>query len=673
MSPGFFLDLRHWAEGTTASRFPGLARTCARYGLDPERDLIPVRPAAHYFIGGVRTSSDGASSLPGLYACGEAACSGMHGANRIASNSLLEGLVLGQRCGRSAGAERELFRGEIAHTTRRTVPEGEADLRDLRKALVSTMWRMAGVLRTGPGLEEAIRAIGLWRRFSSRVHWQRRAGFELENLQVLGALVTAAAALREESRGTHGRTDFPERDDKRFKGEFRVALGGPRGIPVHGRRSWLVETGMRSRPRSEGERAVLVGVILPDAPETNEHPLDELALLADTAGAEVVGRVLQKRRRPDASTYFGKGKAQEVAELARTEGADLVIFDVDLSPAQLRNLEKILKVRVVDRTELILDIFALHARTHQARLQVELAQAEYLLPRLKRMWTHLNREGGTGQSSAIGTRGPGEKQIEIDRRLLRRRAQELKRELKEIEARRGRMAGSRSEWFTISLVGYTNAGKSTLLRRLTGATAYIADQLFATLDTKTRAWTLPGGKQVFLSDTVGFIRNLPHDLVASFYATLEEVRVADLILHVVDASHPDAGLHLDAVQKTLEEIKADETPRMLVLNKSDAVDDPLTLRLLSRGHEPAVAVSARTGDGIDKLADEVEKHILAGQVETEFSLPAGAGKLLAFLSERGTVLDRRYDNGRVRVKVRLGKADLARADRMARETIGSDD
>jgi GTP-binding protein HflX len=262
---------------------------------------------------------------------------------------------------------------------------------------------------------------------------------------------------------------------------------------------------------------VLVGVLLDSEPRPAryEDPLEELGRLADTAGAEVVGRVVQRRRRADSSTFLGRGKAIEIAELARTEEVDVVILASDLSPAQVRNLEKILQRRVVDRTELILDIFALHARTHQAKLQVEMAQMQYLLPRLRRMWTHLSREGGTGQSSGIGTRGPGEKQIEIDRRILRRKIQELRRELARIAARRHRLAQARATFFTISLVGYTNAGKSTLLRSLTGAHAFVADQLFATLDTQTRAWNLPDGKKVFLSDTVGFIRDLPHHLVAS--------------------------------------------------------------------------------------------------------------------------------------------------------------
>jgi len=375
----------------------------------------------------------------------------------------------------------------------------------------------------------------------------------------------------------------------------------------------VVEKHKRSTQRETGERAILVGVTLPNDPVSHEHPLDELARLAETAGAVPVGRLVQRRARPDPSTYIGKGKAEEVAEMARDLDADLVITDGDLAPAKLRNLELALDLRVVDRTELILDIFALHAASHQAKLQVELAQAQYVLPRLRRMWTHLNREGGTGQSSAIGTRGPGEKQIEIDRRLLRKRIHDLKGSLASIADRRERMAASRSGFFKVSLVGYTNAGKSTLLHRLTGDDAYIADQLFATLDTQTRAWMLGNGKRVFLSDTVGFIRDLPHHLVASFYATLEEVRVADLILHVVDASHADALLHMQAVDDVLDQVGVGTTPRILVLNKMDAVDDALVLRSLAADREPAVAVSARDGIGIDELTHAVERHIRGTQ------------------------------------------------------------
>ena len=431
----------------------------------------------------------------------------------------------------------------------------------------------------------------------------------------------------------------------------------------------MVEKGKRSTQREQGERAILVGVTLPNDPVTYEHPLDELARLAETAGAVEVGRVMQKRARPDPKTYIGKGKALEIAELAREHDADLIITDVDLAPAKLRNLEAILDLRVIDRTELILDIFALHARSHQAKLQVELAQAQYVLPRLKRMWSHLNREGGTGQSSAIGTRGPGEKQIEIDRRLLRTRIRDLKERLESIAERRERMASSREGFFKVSLVGYTNAGKSTLLRSLTGEDAFIADQLFATLDTQTRAWMLGDGKRVFLSDTVGFIRDLPHHLVASFYATLEEVRVADLILHVVDASHPDAKSQMAAVDDVLEKVGVGSTPQILVLNKRDAVEDPLELRYLAHDRDPSVAVSAKSGEAMDELTHAVERHIRATQAETEFRLPAGEGKMLAWLSDHGTIVNRVYDDdgGMVAVRVRLGPADLARAGRMVAE------
>jgi len=429
----------------------------------------------------------------------------------------------------------------------------------------------------------------------------------------------------------------------------------------------VVEQGMRALPRRRGERAILVGVVLPGDPLTHGESLDELGLLAKTAGVKEAGRILQRRRRPDASTYLGRGKAMEIAALSKDKQAEVVIFDVDLSPGQIRNLEKILGVRVVDRTELILDIFALHARTHQAKLQVELAQAQYLLPRLRRMWTHLSREVGMGAQAGVGMRGPGEKQIEIDRRMLRRKIDDLRHELHVIAERRKRMAQSRAPYFTVSLVGYTNAGKSTLLRQLTGADAHVADQLFATLDTQTRAWTLPGKKQVFLSDTVGFIRHLPHHLVASFYATLEEVRSADLILHVVDGSHPDARLQVAAVEEVLQEIGADTTPRIVVLNKVDRVEDPLDLALAGAGQPESVQVSALTGEGLDRLAAAVERHIVEGQSEAEFRVPAGEGKFLAWLAQRGTVLERVYEDGMVSVRVRMTRADLARADRMVED------
>ncbi len=327
-------------------------------------------------------------------------------------------------------------------------------------------------------------------------------------------------------------------------------------------------------------RAILVGLELPSAPESFREPLEELRQLADTAGADTVDSFVQRRQKPFPATYIGKGKAEEVAERRRELDAELVIFDADLSPSQSRNLEKIIGGRVIDRTELILDIFVNRASTALAKLQVELAQMEYTLPRLKRLWTHLNREVGMGGKAGIGLRGPGEKQLETDRRLVRTRIRDLKRVLDQKREHRERQTRARSRWFTACFVGYTNAGKSTLLHALTGADVFMEDRLFATLDTTTRSWEIASGKRVFLSDTVGFIRDLPHHLVSSFLATLEEARQADLLLHVVDAADPDAAEHVDVVEETLSEIGAGGVPRITVLNQIDRVRDPILLRLL---------------------------------------------------------------------------------------------
>ncbi|MEK6248107.1 MAG: GTPase HflX, partial [Planctomycetales bacterium] len=294
------------------------------------------------------------------------------------------------------------------------------------------------------------------------------------------------------------------------------------------------------------EAAVLVGVLLPSRTYHGD-PLDELDGLAQTVGARTVGRLTQRRERPDATTYLGKGKLEELSTKVAAVEADVVLFDNDLSPGQTRNLEKATGVKVLDRTELILDIFANRAQTHEARLAVELAQLQYSLPRLKRLWTHLSRiEGG------IGMRGPGEKQLEVDRRLVEKRIRDLKRDLTVIQQRKERTVASRSGHMTVSLVGYTNAGKSTLMNRLTDADVLTQDKLFATLDTRTRRWQLPGWGPVLLSDTVGFIRDLPHELIASFKATLEESRQANLLLHVADASNPEALDQIVSVYTVLE-------------------------------------------------------------------------------------------------------------------------
>jgi GTP-binding protein HflX len=403
--------------------------------------------------------------------------------------------------------------------------------------------------------------------------------------------------------------------------------------------------------RRARERAVLLGLSTPDAPASYDEPLEELARLADTAGALPVARIVQRRARPDAATFVGSGKAEEVGLAAKAEGATLVIVDHDLSPSQARNLEKTMGVRVVDRTELILDIFARRARSSEARAQVELAQMEYSLPRLKRLWTHLERQ--RAGAAGIGLRGPGEKQIEVDRRLVRLRIQDLKRDLADMQARRQRRVEQRARFFSVALVGYTNAGKSTLLRRLTGADVLVEDRLFATLDTTTRAWDVRPGRRVFLSDTVGFIKDLPHHLVASFLTTLEEARRADLLLHVVDAHDPDAAAHVDVVEGTLARIGAGDVPRLPVLNQVDRVTEPLALRLLEDRLPGAVLVSAKTGHGIDALAEAVLDAASRTHSDVVVEADAGNGRLLARLREWGEVRDVAYVDGVARVDVRL--------------------
>jgi GTP-binding protein HflX len=344
----------------------------------------------------------------------------------------------------------------------------------------------------------------------------------------------------------------------------------------------------------------------------------------------------------------------EVRESVDRLRPDAVAVDNDLSPGQIRNLEKAWGVRVLDRSEVILDIFARRARTRQARLQVELAQAEYLLPRLRRMWTHLERTEG-----AIGTRGPGETQLETDRRLLRKRVLDLRRELDEIEERRMREVRSRAEQFTIGLVGYTNAGKSTLLNALTGSRELAADMLFATLDTRTRQWKLRDGRIVLLSDTVGFLQRLPHHLVASFHATLEEAIHADLLLHVVDAAHPDAAAQLAAVEDVLDGLAPSNRAEILVFNKVDAVEEPLALQLLARDRRyDVVYVSARTGEGLERLDALVAKALDARSSVVDVTLPIGDGRTLASLRRAGAVLEQETIEDRL-LRVRLKLSDGA--------------
>ena len=351
------------------------------------------------------------------------------------------------------------------------------------------------------------------------------------------------------------------------------------------------------------ERAILAGRA-PSRLDPNGATLTELRLLAETAGAEVLGEVLQRRGTVRSATFLSKGKIEEIRTLGGEQKATLLLLDDDLSPAQNRNLEEDLKLRVVDRSGLILDIFARRARTREARLQVELAQLEYTLPRLTRMWEHLSRLGG-----GIGTRGPGETQLEVDRRRIRERIAKLKRELEGVVRERRVQRRGRRGFYKVSLVGYTNAGKSTLFNALTRAKVYVEDQLFATLDPTTRTFAASGATRALLTDTVGFIRKLPSHLVASFRATLEEVTEADLLLHVVDASEQDPERHIEAVEGVLEDIGALRRPRLLVFNKIDALPDEVAWLGLRAQYPGAVFVSAMTREGIPELRESVMRRL----------------------------------------------------------------
>lgn len=406
--------------------------------------------------------------------------------------------------------------------------------------------------------------------------------------------------------------------------------------------------------RGRAERAVLVGVILPGSDVNPDDPLDEIRGLVKTAGIEIVGSMLQKRRDVDIATYIGAGKVDELKELVEANEADLVIFDNDLGPAQTRNLEKQLDVKVIDRTEVILDIFATHASTHEARLQVELAQLEYAMPRLKRMWTHLSRYKGGG----VGVRGPGEKQLEEDKRLVGHRIQELKGKLGKIQARKEREVAARDDVPTISLVGYTNAGKSTLMNALTHAGVLVEDKLFATLDTRTRKWKFRGGGHALLSDTVGFIRNLPHTLVASFKATLEEARQADLLLHVVDASSPEAEKQIEAVKAVLDELDLNDHPTLLVLNKTDQVPDRSYLDVLRAHHRDTVAISAAKGEGVENLENAVRDALHERALRAEVETGIANGKVLAYLAQHAQIFERTYTDDRVLLRCSLPRRCL---------------
>ena len=408
------------------------------------------------------------------------------------------------------------------------------------------------------------------------------------------------------------------------------------------------------------ERAVLVQVVTRDGRLDADEALEELEGLVRAAGARVVGTVRQNRNRPDRRHYVGKGKLREVAQLCGRERADVVICDDELSPAQVKALESALDVKVVDRSEVILDIFAAHARTKQARLQVELAQLEYEFPRLKRMWTHLDRTaGGTlggPVGGGIGVRGPGEKQLEMDRRIVQRRIYDLKKRLEKIRRQRHTTIESRKDSFaTVALVGYTNAGKSSLLNALADADVSVRDRLFETLDTRTRTWRLPDGQDVLLSDTVGFVRKFPHHLAASFQATLEEATEADVLLHVIDASKHESELEIRAVNAVLKDINCARKPTIYLLNKIDLVEDMSDLPLVRKLVGDVICTSALTGQGLDELRARVARHVGDDVPVLRVTIGAGNGRLFAFLHENGAVLDESYEGADMTVTVRISE------------------
>ncbi len=415
--------------------------------------------------------------------------------------------------------------------------------------------------------------------------------------------------------------------------------------------------------RTFREKIVLVGVTLPpSSTEETEAGLDELSLLIETAGADEVGRLIQKRRAPDPPTYLGKGKAEELRELALATDCDTVVFDNELSPAQQRNLEKLLGRTAIDRTAVILDIFAQNAHSQEGKAQVELALLRYRLPRIRGKGTALSQQGGgmSAGGARIGTRGPGETQLEVDRRRIQRRIHKLEGELRQIDKHRGtqRKAQHRSRVQRVAIVGYTNAGKSTLLNRLTDAGVLVEDRLFATLDATTRRLDLPGGEAVLVTDTVGFIRKLPHDLVEAFKSTLSVVNDADLLVHVVDSSAVDVEGNIDAVRAVLREIGADDVPELLAFNKADLAPSEATR--LAKSHDGAVSFSAATGESVDDLLRTVADRLRSLTNVVELSVPFDRGDVLAAIHREGEVLVELSDDTAMRLRVRLDDAALGR-------------
>ncbi|MGD8305232.1 MAG: GTPase HflX [Ignavibacteria bacterium] len=413
-------------------------------------------------------------------------------------------------------------------------------------------------------------------------------------------------------------------------------------------------------PQITKERAMLVALHTNDVSKhlVEEHLL-ELEELANTAGADTIFKIVQSKRRVDPAYYIGKGKAEELARLVEINDIGLVIFDDDLSSVQVRNLERMFDRKIIDRSGLILDIFATRAKTSEAKTQVELAQLQYMLPRLTRAWTHLSKQYG-----GIGTKGPGETQIETDRRLIRTRISHLKENLQKIETRRKTQSNSRKKSIRVALAGYTNAGKSTLFNLLTDADVFAEDKLFATLDSTTRVLEIDSNQKILISDTVGFIRKLPPHLIASFKSTLNEVRDADIILHIVDMSHPYYEDHLDVVTRTLKEFGSKSKTEILVFNKVDAEDDESKIDFIKNTYKNSVIVSAQKGFNISKLVKEIKAAVEQSFMTKEISLSITATKLVAEIHSIADVISTKYEEDIVKIEYRAQKGNISKINKL---------
>jgi GTP-binding protein HflX len=464
-----------------------------------------------------------------------------------------------------------------------------------------------------------------------------------------------ATALADEDRVLA--TDDPGYDGNQFDREERAALRRVAGLSTE-----LEDITEVEYRQLRLERVVLAAVWTEGTQEEADNSLRELAALAETAGSQVLSGVVQRRTHPDASTYLGKGKAQELRDLVIAEGADTVICDTELSPSQRRALEDVVKVKVIDRTALILDIFAQHAKSKEGKAQVELAQLEYLLPRLRGWGESMSRQAGGqvgGAGQGMGSRGPGETKIELDRRRINQRMAKLRREIKEMKTGRDtrRNARKANAVPSVAIAGYTNAGKSSLLNRLTGAGVLVENQLFATLDPTVRRAETDDGRVYTLADTVGFVRQLPTQLVEAFRSTLEEVADADLLLHVVDGSHPDPEGQISAVRAVLADVDAADVKEIVVVNKADAAD-PEVLDRLRRHEKHSVVVSARTGEGIAELRALIAEELPRPTIDVDVLLPYDRGDLVSRLHDEAEVLASEHTSAGTRVKARV-HPDLA--------------